>query len=219
MGLRNPRTLASATLLLGLFGAGLALGWARPILPGGSAAKEIRGFVRDLGGEIASDRADALWDRLSPRTREILARSHAALLRGAADYESRRVLDRTAENAVRLIEREYGMDVAALARTTPRDLWASGIRRRLGTPEDRAYFASLRIDRAETDGARARVWAVLPDGRPQGMHIERLEGRWWLADFVPYGEMNKMERPAPRDAAAASAVPGPVAATPATPAR
>ena len=204
MGHRNTRWFVWATLLLGLFGVGLAYGWTRPLFPDGAATKEIEGFVRDLGGEIASDRVEAIWDRLTPTTRKYLEHNHVSFLEGVATYVSRREQDRSFEHCVRMLEREYGMDVEALGRTVPKELWVSQTRRRLGTSEELAAYASLRIERIESDGVRIRVWASLPDGRPQGLHLERLDGRLSLTNFVPYGEIEQMERPLPRSSAAAS---------------
>jgi hypothetical protein len=191
---------------LALFGAGVGLVLLGTPPSGLAQAPELRALIQGAANRASVGDLAAVWELLAPSSRRQFASSHDTLLKVSAGYRRNRQDDRRASIAASALERQYGMPLKDLERTTPAEVWERRIASSLGRrgPVVRE-FADLRIESIETDGTRAAVRARLPDGRSQGFHLVREEGRWWFVDFRPGLTLQQAGDPVRR---AASVAPG-----------
>lgn len=173
------------------------MGLLGPILVRRDRQPELRELVGSAASSAAAGDLGPVWEMLAPSTRERFAASHRAMLKGVAEYRKHRDDDHRARMVAEALEREYRMPLADLQQTTPEGVWAGRIAASLGPRETAGSFAALQIVSIETDGSRAQVRARLPDGRPQGFHLVREQGKWWFVDFRPGLPLEKAGVPNP----------------------
>lgn len=183
------------------------MGLFYPLLPGQDSSPELRALVGNAANRASSGDLGSVWELLAPSTRRRFTASHETLLKFASEYGLKREEDRRANICASALERQYGMPLADLGRTTPADVWVRQTSAALGRGAEAQAFADLRIESIETDGTRAGVRARLPDGRPQGFHLVQEEGSWWFVDFRPGLPLEKAGVPA-RASASSAPVPG-----------
>jgi len=184
-----PRTRsrrARPSLVFVLVGAALGAAVAAVWLRTGPLGEIERTVAR--AAELAlRDDVEGLWDMLSTETRRRLEESHARAVAAARYHQERRGRWTGAEEVAARIEPVYGMTLAEVQSTAPREFWVRRTRRDLHPSERAASFAEMRVESIALDRDRATVRCTLPNRMVQGFLLVRESGEWRLDDFHPYG--------------------------------
>lgn len=185
--LRAKGRIALAGIVLGL---GVSLGVLHGWRSASSDTRSAVALVRAAADAMGRGADNELWALLAPETRAYFDAS-CEKLKESVRQQQEKGDDEHAQRVLRATAQNHLMPADTLLSASARDLWTSHLSRRFAGMADRRDMAGMQVKEVALLGDRATVEAMLPSGRPQGFHLLKEAGRWYLVDVQPFWSVER----------------------------